>query len=348
MNREMLKKNICLIMVACMMLSVVGCSSGSEASADANEVDPGETYVLKFAHDHMVSSPFHQSALTFKQVVEERSDGRISVEVYPAQQLGSSREMIEGMQMGTVEMTLLPAAKFGGFDPKLTLVDLPFLFPNDEVLWKVLEGDIGQEIMSGLDDIGISGVAFFAEGFKAFTANKEIHMPADFEGMKIRTMEAPVIMAQYSAWGANPVPVDFAEVYNSLQQGVVDGQENPLLSIHDMKFYEVQDNMIIGDHAYLSYFLSMSKSWFESLPKDLQDIVMETSLEVQQSHKQLMADANGGYLANIEASGTKVTYLTDEEKAAFKAASTPVYDEFKDIIGADILDRTQAFIEDNK
>jgi C4-dicarboxylate-binding protein DctP len=92
----------------------------------------------------------------------------------------------------------------------------------------------------------------------------------------------------------------------------------------------------------------MSKSWFESLPKDLQDIVMETSLEVQQSHKQLMADANGGYLANIEASGTKVTYLTDEEKAAFKAASTPVYDEFKDIIGADILDRTQAFIEDNK
>ncbi|RYD06991.1 hypothetical protein N752_01480 [Desulforamulus aquiferis] len=244
-------------------------------------------------------------------------------------------------------MTLLPTAKFGGFDQRLTMVDLPFLFPDEDVLWKVLDGEIGNEIMSGLDDIGIKGISFYAEGFKAFTSNKEIHLPQDFKGLKIRTMEAPVIMSQYKAWGANPVPIDFAEVYNSLQQGVVDGQENPYLSIHDMKFYEVQKYMTVGDHAYLSYFMSVSKKWYDSLPEDLQKLIYDTGREVAESHKGLMAEANDGYVKNIKDSGTIVYELTPEEREAFRKASEPVYDEFKDKIGADLMDRTLKFIQEN-
>lgn len=339
-KKSRMKKMLGLFLLVSLLVLSAGCSGGDTASDDVQ--------VIKLAHDHMTSSPFQESALELKEILEERSDGRFEVEVYPAQQLGSSREMIEAMQMGTCEMTLLPTAKFGGFDQRLTLVDLPFLFPNEDVLWEVLEGDIGQEIMSGLDEIGIKGMAFYAEGFKAFTANKKISLPEDFEGMKIRTMEAPVIMAQYSAWGANPVPIDFAEVYNSLQQKVVDGQENPLLSIHDMKFYEVQDNMIMGDHAYLSYFLSVSKAWFEDLPADLQEIVMDAVLEVQQSHKQLMYEANEVYLQNILDSGTEVTYLTEAERKAFEEASAPVYADFEDAIGSDLIDRTITFIEEQQ
>lgn len=358
MSKRLLKKASWILLVLFLMGTVAGCGGGAaeapadggEAPADGGEApaDSGETYVLKFAHDHTTTSPFHTSALRFKELIEEGSDGRMTVEIYPSQQLGSAREMIEGMQMGTIEMTLLPTAKFGGFDQKLNIVDMPFLFPNEDVLWKVLEGDLGKEFMDGLPAIGIQGVAFYAEGFKAFTANKEIHKPEDFQGMKIRTMEAPIIMAQYKAWGANPVPIDFAEVYNSLQQKVVDGQENPLLSIHDMKFYEVQSNMIISDHAYLSYFLSASKVWLDSLPEDLQQLVWDVSLDVAQSHKQLMYEANDGYLKNIQDFGTTVTYLTDEEREAFKVASQPVYEEFRDVVGADLLDRTLAFIEANK
>jgi len=347
-------KRLSVLMVVVFVLTILtGCGGGGQQSSGSSDqgsstVSTEKPIVIKLAHDHMTTSPFQVSAEKFKELIEERTGGRMVVEIYPAQQLGSSREMIEGMQMGSIEMTLLPTAKFGGFDQRLTLVDMPFLFPNEDVLWKVLDGDIGKEMMSGLDAIGIKGICFFAEGFKAFTANKEIHKPEDFKGMKMRTMEAPVIMAQYEAWGANPVPVDFSEVYNSLQQGVVDGQENPLLSIHDMKFYEVQDYMIMGDHGYLSYFLSASKQWYDSLPDDLRQIVYDTALEVAQSHKGLMEEANKTYLKNIKDFGTTVYELTPEERQAFFEASQPVYEKFRDQIGADIMDKTLKFIEENK
>ncbi|WP_227767316.1 TRAP transporter substrate-binding protein [Zhaonella formicivorans] len=352
MKKAWYKKMSVLVLCIFALAILAGCGGGQQSSdAEKNQGNDNaapKKIVLKLGHDHMTSSPFQKSAEKFKELVEARSNGQIEVQIYPAQQLGSSREMIEGLQMGTIEATLLPTAKFGGFDQRLTLVDLPFLFPNEEVLWKVLDGEIGQEIMSGLENIGIKGIAFYAEGFKAFTNNKPIRKPEDFKGMKIRTMEAPVIMAQYKAWGANPVPIDFAEVYNSLQQKVVDGQENPLLSIHDMKFYEVQKYMIMGDHAYLSYILTVSKKWFDGLSPELQKVIVDTGKEVAQYHKGLMQEANEGYLKNIKAFGTEVIVLSPEEREAFRKASQPVYDEFRNVIGAELLDKTLKFIEENK
>lgn len=342
---------LCLFVVGL----VVGCGgSGTETSGNGANSEQGsqgqaqEKYVLKLAHDHQVSSPFQDTSEQFKKWIEERTDGRIEVQIYPAQQLGSSREMIEGTQMGTIEMTLLPTAKFGGFDQRLTLVDMPFLFPNEDILWKTLDGDIGKEIMSGLPDIGIEGICFVAEGWKCFTSNEPIEGPEFFKGKKWRVMEAPVIMATYEAWGANPVPIDFAEVYNSLQQGVVDGHENPYLSIHDMKFYEVQKYITVADHSYLSYFFSASKKWLDSLPEDLRQIVLDTTWDATQYHKGLMDEANARYLKNFENFGNEVVVLTEEQREAFRQASQPVYDEFRDVIGGDLIDRTLAFIEANK
>ena len=189
----------------------------------------------------------------------------------------------------------------------------------------------------------IRGCAFYGNGFKAITNNiHPIESPDDLKGLKIRTMEAPLIMSTYSAWGANPVPVDFSELYSSLQQNVVDGQENPYLTISDMRFYEVQKYMTISKHAYLSYVLTFSDAFLNGLPEDLEQVVMDCGKECVQYHRDQMAELNQGYYDNIAASGIAINTLTDEQREAFKDASASVYDEYRDKIGGDLLDAVVA------
>jgi tripartite ATP-independent transporter DctP family solute receptor len=352
----MFKKLAKIISVMVILVLVIGTASGCGRPSSKNNTTPDannntntnttEKIVMKFSHDQPTSSPFHKSAEKFKEIVEKNSNGKIEVQIYPSQQLGSAREMIEGMQMGTVEMAWLPTAKFGGFDQRLTLVDVPYVFSSEDAMWKALDGEFGQELMSGLPAIGLKGLAFTAEGYKMFSANKPIKSPEDFKGMKIRTMEAPIIMAQYKAWGANPVPIDFAEVYNSLQQKVVDGQENPVISIHDMKFYEVQKWLTQADHAYLSYFLSCSNKWFESLSPELQKVIVDASVETREFHKGLINEVNAKYLQNIKDFGTQVYVSSPEEREAFKKLCGPVYDEFKKLVpngGAELLEKAAKY-----
>ena len=344
----MFKIKSLFVLIVGLLLILAGCNSSSKSSSSSSESgsesSDDKVYTITYAHDHTTTSPFQISAEKLKKELEERSDGRFKVDIFPAMQLGTSREMIESMQMGNIQMVNLPVASFSGFDKRMQLVDMPFLFPNEDTLWEVLEGDIGAELLSGLEDVGLKGVTFVAEGYKELTNKYEIHSPEDLKGKRIRTMSSPVIMDTYKAWGANPVPIDFGEVYNSLQQNVVDGQENPLLSIHDMKFYEVQDYMMMSDHSYLSYIQVVNKDWFNSLPEDLQDILIDTTLEMAQDHKQLMAEKNKEYMENIKESGIKIVELSEEEKAAFREASQPVYDQYSDELG-DILDKTVKFIE---
>jgi C4-dicarboxylate-binding protein DctP len=350
------RKNMGLcLLFGLLLLLLASCGSPSSSSESqestegsgettASEGTSDEVYTITYAHDHTTTSPFQISAERFKEVLEERSNGRFKVEIYPAQQLGSSREMIESLQMGTIQMVNLPVSGFSGFDKRMMLVDMPFLFPNEDIFIEVMEGEIGRELLDNLDEQGFKGFSFIVEGFKQFTNNYPIHTPEDFEGKRIRTMNSPVIMDTYKAWGANPVPIDFSEVYNSLQQGVVDGQENPFLSIHDMKFYEVQDYMILSDHSYLSYVQVFNLEWFESLPEDLQKLLWEVATEVNEEHKQLMAEQNEIYLENIKASGIEIIELTEEEKELFRKASQPVYDQYREVFG-DLLDRTIEQVE---
>lgn len=340
-----MKKALSLIL-ACVLLAatLVGCSAGKTAATSTPAAtDSTETYTLKLAHDANTTSAYQLSALELKRVIEEKSEGRIVVEVYPAQQLGSAQEMIEGMQMGTIEATLLPTAKFGGFNQTMNILDMPFLFPDEDTLYDIMNGELGEMVMSGLPEIGIRGCAFYGNGFKAITNNSHpITTPEDLKGLKIRTMEAPLIMSTYSAWGANPVPVDFSELYSSLQQKVVDGQENPFLTISDMRFYEVQKYMTISNHAYLSYVLTFSDSWLNSLPDDLEQLVLDCGKQCVEYHREQMASLNQGYYDNIAASGIEIYTLTEEQRTAFKEASASVYEEYRDKIGADTLDAVVA------
>ena len=199
-----------------------------------------------------------------------------------------------------------------------------------------MDGEIEQDLLDIFEEQSIKGVAFYEDGFKHFTANKELRTADDFKGLKFRTMESPIIMSQFKSLGANPVPIDFSELYNSLQLGVVEGQENPLVTIHSMKFYEVQDYLILSEHAYLGHVLLFADNWFNGLPEDIQQILISTSRDVAKWQREEVQKEEQKYLKEIEESGTNIIRLTDEEKEALRETTLPVHEEYKNMFGDDI------------
>jgi tripartite ATP-independent transporter DctP family solute receptor len=311
-------------------------------TAGAQQAKAGE---IAFGHGFMLETPHHKASLRFKEIIEQKSGGKLKVNVFPAGQLGSAKDMFESMQMGSQQIALLPTARISGFNPKLQLLDLPFLFPDRETAYKIFDGPFGSELLKTLDRNKILGVAFYEDGFKHFTCSKPIARPEDFKGTKFRTMESPIIMQQFKSLGANPTPIDFGELYNALQQKVVDGQENPLVTIFNMKFYEVQKYLILSSHAYLGHVLMYSKTWFDALPKDQQKILVDTGRELAPWQRNGVVEGEAGYLKKIKEFGTQVTEFSDAEKARMREATRPVYQVAEGIIGKDLIDRAQKEIE---
>lgn len=348
----MKKRMLSFFLVVVILLALTACAGtggqpaktteASTSTAETTETLPKIT--IKFAHDAPVASPHNITVDYFKKLVEERSKGRIVVENYPLQQLGSAREMIEGCQMGNIEMTMVPTARYGGFHEPITIIDMPFLFPTEDSVMKLFKSSIAREILDPLEKIGIKALAFYPSSFKNFTNNYKITKPEDFKGLRIRTMESPIIMAYYKAWGANPVPLDPAELYNALQQGVVDGQENPFLSIAEFKVFEVQKYMAISKHSYLEYVCAASKKWWDTLDSDAKKIISDAVLECQDYCYERVKEYNAKYLETIKKGNIEVYELTKEQREAFVKASEPVYVEFRDRIGGELLDKVRAFL----
>jgi tripartite ATP-independent transporter DctP family solute receptor len=300
---------------------------------------------MKFGHDMPEDSAQHVAALKYAELVKERTKGQVEVKVFPAQQLGTDPEMVQQAQMGTLEIVLPPTAKISGFAAPLQLADLPFLFPSKETCYQVLDGSVGDKLLALLDAKGLKGVSFWESGFKQITANKAIRKPEDFAGMKVRVMESPLLIAQYKQVKANPVPIDFAETYNALQQGVVDAQENPLVSIVNMKFYEVQKFTMLSNHGFLGYAFLFSKKVYDGLPADIQKIMRDTARELASFERQDTARREAGYIERIKKGGSQVVSLTPQELQAFEKALRPVHQQFAKTIGEDLLKETYAHID---
>jgi C4-dicarboxylate-binding protein DctP len=300
---------------------------------------------MKFGHDMPEDSAQHVAALKYADLVKERTKGQVEIKVFPAQQLGTDPEMVQQAQMGTLEIVLPPTAKISGFAAQLQLADLPFLFPSKEICYQVLDGPVGDKVLALLDAKGLKGVSFWESGFKQITANKAIRKPEDFAGMKVRVMESPLLIAQYKQVKANPVPIDFAETYNALQQGVVDAQENPLVSIVNMKFYEVQKYTMLSNHGFLGYAFLFSKKVYEGLPADIQKIMRDTARELASFERQDTARREAGYIERIKKGGSQIVTLTPQELQGFAKAFQPVHQQFAKTIGEDLLKETYANIE---
>ncbi len=335
-----------LLTVSAIMLLMTACGSSTNAVTEApsgktsettSASSSGDAIEIIYGHGFNPDTPQARSAEEFKTRVEEESQGRIKVNLFPSGQLGSAKDMFESLQMGTQEIALLPTARISGFSPTLQIFDLPFLFPDKETAYKIFDGEVGEQLLGTLDSVGVKGLAIYEDGFKHFTCNKKLETLEDFKGKKFRTMESPIIMEQFKTLGANPVPVDFSELYNALQQGTVDGQENPLVTIDSVKLYEVQDYLLLSSHAYLGHVFMVSDDWFNGLDADLQEIIARNAKEIAGWERDLVAKEEAAYLETIKNSGTTVIELSDEERAKMKEATASVYEVAKDIVGEDLL-----------
>lgn len=296
-----------------------------------------QDYTFTFAHVLMEDTPNGRAAISFAEDVAEKSDGRIRINVLPAGQLGGDVEIIEQLQQNLVQIAIPPTATLGNFEPKLQVLDLPFIMPGQEAMETVLDGEAGRMILDTLDAHGMHGVNFWGAGFRQITNSvREIAAAEDLEGIKMRTMQAPVILEQYRTWDASPTAMAFAEVYNGLQSGVVEGQENPIANIVSMRFYEVQDHITISNHAYHGYAAVVNADAWNALPADLQEVMTEAFDDARDLARELTV----AYEAEqLEAIGDQIAIreLTEAEVAAFTEASYPVHEAFADVVTPELI-----------
>jgi C4-dicarboxylate-binding protein DctP len=293
---------------------------------------------IKVGHDQPENSPHHQAALKWKELVEARSNGKIKVTIFPSMLLGSGTQMVEQVQAGALEVAILPSGWVAPLVPGVQVLDLPFLFPNREILYKIVDGPIGAEILKPLNKVNIEGIAYWESGFKQFTGHFPISKPADYSGKKIRTMPAPVIQEQFKAFGAVPTSIDFKELYSALQQKIVDGQENPLATIAANRFFEVQKYLTMSDHGFLAYVFMINKPFLEKLPADQRKMLIDAAIEAGRYQRQIIAEAEKKHLDNFAKSGVQITSLDKEARAAFERASKSVHDWFAQKYGRETLD----------
>ena len=277
----------------------------------------------------------------FKGLVEKNSQQRIAVNLYHSSQLGDDREMMEALQMGVQEMTCPSTAPIAPFVNGFKVFDLPFLFPTPQSADYVLDGPVGQNLLKQLDDIGIVGLAFWENGYRQLTNSaKAVASPADVKGLKVRTMENPMHLAAWRKLGANPTPMAFGELFSAMQQGVVDGQENPWGTIYLQKFFEVQKFTTDTGHVYSPFVLMISKKFYDKLPEDLQKVVYDAAQQAKVQNRESNRKMNADYLEDLKKVMT-VTILTPEQKAAFQNAVQPVYTQFEKEIGVELVKDVQ-------
>jgi C4-dicarboxylate-binding protein DctP len=279
---------------------------------------------------------------TFKNYVEFDSNGEIEVQYFPNGQLGSAREVAESCNIGTLEMALCSEAILANFVPEVLCLGMPYLFSSEPVAWRVLDGPFGQDLKKQIEEKSNMKVISFAEnGFRNFTNNvRPIKTPKDMKGMKIRVMESPMYMKVVEALGAKPTPMPVTTLYTALQQGVVDGEENPLPTIELIKFYEVQKYMTMDGHVYSLQIILMNKDFLYSLPKNLQEVILVSAERASTVSRGLCQYWNLFYIEKFEKEGMEIYFPSLEEKQMFKEASQkPVADYVRNEIGSEWVDK---------
>ncbi len=299
-----------------------------------------EPIVIKFSHVVATDTPKGKAAERFKELAEERTHGRVKVEVYPNSTLYKDKEELEALQLGAVQMLAPSLAKFGPLGVReFEVFDLPYIFPDRAVLTRVTEGPIGAQLMQRLESKGIKGLAYWDNGFKVMSANRPLHNPEDFRGLKMRIQSSKVLDAQFRALGANPQVMAFSDVYQALQTGVVDGTENPPSNLYTQKMNEVQKDVTVSNHGYLGYAVIVNKKFWEDLPADIRSILEACMKDATRYANAIAQQENDDALAKVKATGkTEVYYLTDAQKQQWRAALLPVQKDMESRIGRELID----------
>ncbi|MBZ4686587.1 MAG: TRAP-type transport system periplasmic protein [Clostridia bacterium] len=334
-----MKGKLLAVLLIGIMIFAVGCGGGSSDGNNAAETGgekKDEPIVLRVSHTLAPDSHYQAGLEKFEELVEQKTDGKIDVQIFGSAQLGSERDAIEGVSLGTLEMTLTSTAPLANFSKAFLVFDLPFIFTDRESAYKAMDGEVGQKMLKDLESKGIKGLGLWENGFRNLTNSvRPINKPEDVKGLKIRLMENPVHMATFQTLGANPTPMPFGELFTALQQQTVDGQENPLIIIDTSKFYEVQDHLAMTGHFYAPAALLMNKKLFDELDADLQKAIIEAADEAKKFERQFCIDKEKELLEKLKEKGMQVTFPDKEE---FRKATMPVYEQFQDEIGKETID----------
>ncbi|MDR1044670.1 MAG: TRAP transporter substrate-binding protein [Candidatus Adiutrix sp.] len=292
----------------------------------------GKKIVLKAGHVVDDNHPYHHGLQKMSDILSQKTDGRISIQIYHSSQLGNERDLIEGMGMGTVDMAGTSSAPASGFVPGFTVFDLPYIFTSREHAYKVMDGDVGRELLDQLAEKDVIGLGYFENGFREITNSvRPIVKPEDLRNIKIRVMESPAPIATFRALGANPTPMAWGEVFTAMQQKTIDAQENPLPVIFGQRVYEVQKYLSMTDHFYAPALLLISRHTLESFSEADQKVIREAAAEAVTYERLVSKQQADDYLQQLKEKGLEVNENVD--KAAFIEATKPVYAEFEKEFG---------------
>lgn len=343
-----MKKLVSLAMILSLMVSLTGCGSSvktespssnteqnAEQGTEDNSTSVKASVILKVGTTTAPDGHYVKGLEEFKQKLNEYSNGDIQLEIYPNSQLGNERDLVEGVSLGTIPMALVSTGPLPNFVPDFAVFDLPYLFKDAETAYKVLDGEVGTDILAQLEPKGIKGLGYWENGFRQLTNNKkEIKTPEDLKGLKIRTMENDIHMDTYKQYGANPTPMAWSEIFTALQQGTVDGQENPLAIIETAKVYEVQKYISLIGNFYSPCVLMMNKGLFDGLTQEQQEIIIKAADEAKVWEREYSQNYDKEAIEKLKAAGC---VITEVDQSVWKDASQGTYKNFESKINQDYI-----------
>jgi tripartite ATP-independent transporter DctP family solute receptor len=296
---------------------------------------------LKFAHAAPETDLQQALAEFFAEEVAKRTDGEVTVKIFPHGQLGNDQQMISGVRSGIIDVEMSGLNNFDGLMPELGGLLLPYIFTSRDHAYKVLDGEVGQAVLADFENFGMKGLGFPENGYRNITNSRApIRVPEDVEGLKIRTNNSAALNEMFALLGANPQPLPVSELYTALETGVVDAQEHPIPITHSFRYDEVQDYLSMTEHSYSMLVIAMNLAKFNSLTPEQQEVIEDVAQEATDLQRQMSIDKEASILSDLEERGMEIN--TDVDKAAFQAAVASTWDSYKEKFGDEMINKIQA------
>jgi TRAP-type transport system periplasmic protein len=328
------RKTVLVLALAMFMVvgSMISASGASEAAAGPQ--------VYKLGYGGAVTNPRHLAAEQFAKYVNEQSNGNIRIDLYPSEMLGTDSEMAQMASMGSLDMTINAVGIVAGYEPKVAVFELPFLFTSYEKVDQVLDSELGMGILDSLPAKGLRALAYWENGLRQVTNNvRPINVPADLQAMKLRTPENNMTLSIFRALGARPAPLAFSELYLALSQGSFDGQENPIANIHASRFDEVQKHLALTNHKYEALVFLVSENVWKKMPQDTKDLLTSAAKKYGQIHRDMVRADEDSMIADLQSKGMLVTR---PDLTPFVQATASVYQQFESTFGKELMDQVRA------
>ncbi|AOY74975.1 TRAP transporter substrate-binding protein [Clostridium formicaceticum] len=331
-----MKKGFALVIALMMLISLIGCGKQQSTGGDANQANgDSKARVLRIGTTAAPDGHYVRGLEVFKEKVEEYSNNQVEVQIFHSSQLGNERDLVEGVALGTIEMAISSSGPLPNFSSDFMLFDLPFIITDRDKAYDVMDGAIGQEILATLEPSGIKALGFWENGFRHITNSAEpIVHPEDVRGMKVRTMENPIHIETFRHLGATATPMAWSEVFTALQQGVIDGQENPLVILETANVYEVQKNVSLTGHFYSPAVVMINQDLFNSFSPEIQEAILKAENEARDWQRDYSRSLDESLIETLRGRGMVVTEV---DSAEWQQAVMPVYDKFTDQINADYI-----------